>query len=339
MPAALKGNSVGNVSLVSDYDGRGGWVTLVSTYIVVFCVVKRQTGRKLSLAGVSGCRQFSYGIFLENGTRMKLLRVIVCVASAMWLATEAVMAAPPKVTKQIVAIKSVAGNSVGKAELVTKTVGKKTTRSLVVKVANFSLPAGTKLVVRIGRSAVATSNVVGEVDNYDTDGDGTLNDVDTDDDGDGINDDLDSDDDDDGIPDSAEDDLDDDGINDFQDDDDDDDGVVDGEEDNDGDGTPDDEDNDDNGDGTDDNEDEVDADGDDDGLPNSEDTDDDDDDIPDDLDTDDDGDGIADTVDPDYATFSGKLLVTKTTGVPAAPKGATLSVHLPNGTLIASGKF
>ncbi len=270
---------------------------------------------------------------------MKLLRMIVCAASATWLATEPVMAAPPKVTKQIVAIRSVAGGSVGKAELVTKTVGKKTTRSLVVKVANFSLPAGTKLAVRIGQSAVATGSVVEEVDNYDTDGDGTPNDGDTDDDGDGINDDLDADDDDDGIPDSAEDDLDNDGINDFQDDDDDHDGVADDEEDNDGDGIPDDEDNDANGNGTDDNEEEVDADADEDGVPNSEDTDDDDDGIPDDLDTDDDGDGIADTVDPNYATFSGKLLVTKTTGVPAAPKGATLSVHLPNGTMIASGKF
>lgn len=269
---------------------------------------------------------------------MKLLRVFVCAASAMWLATEPVMAAPPKVTKQIVAIRSVAGDSVGKAELVTTTVGKKTTRSLVVKVANFSLPAGTKLAVRIGRSAVATSNVVEEVDDYDTDGDGTPNDGDTDDDGDGINDDLDADDDDDGIPDSAEDDLDEDGINDFQDDDDDDDGVADSDEDNDDDGTPDGDDSDSDGDGTDDQED-GDEDADDDDLPNSEDADDDDDGIPDDLDTDDDGDGIADTVDPDYATFSGKLLVTKTTGVPAAAKGAILSVRLPNGTMIASGKF
>ena len=275
-----------------------------------------------------------------RGTRMKFLRAFVCAASAMWLVTESVMAAtPPKVTKQVVAIKSVAGDTVGKAELVTTTVGKKTTRSLVVKVANFSLPAGTRLAVRIGRSAVATSDVVEEVDNYDTDGDGTPNDVDTDDDGDGINDDLDLDDDDDGIPDSAEDDLDGDGINDFQDDDDDHDGVADDEEDNDDDGIPDGEDNDANGDGTDDDDEEDDDDADEDGVPNSEDTDDDDDGIPDGLDDDDDGDGIADTVDSNYETFSGKLRVTKLTGAPAAAKGTILSVRLLNGTLIASGKF
>lgn len=270
---------------------------------------------------------------------MKLLRVIGCAALAMWLATEPVMAATPIVTKQVVAIRSVAGYTLGKAELVTKTSGKKTTRSLVVKVANVSLPAGTRLAVQIGRSAVATGSVVEEVDNYDTDGDGIPNDVDSDDDGDGINDDLDLDDDDDGIPDSAEDDLDGDGINDFQDDDDDGDDVADDEEDNDSDGIPDDDDSDSNGDGTDDNEEEVDGDADGDGEPNSEDSDDDDDGIPDDLDVDDDGDGIADTVDPNYATFSGKARITKTTGVPAAAKGAILSVRLSNGTVIASGKF
>lgn len=269
---------------------------------------------------------------------MKLCRVFACITSVMWLASAPAWAVAPvvvKVTKQVVTIRSTAGDTVGKATLVTKTAGKTVTRSLVVKVANFSLPPGTPLGVRINTSNVATVNVVEETDNYDVDGDRIPNDVDLDDDGDGITDPVDLDDDDDGIPDTEEDDADEDGIADFQDDDDDDDDVTDDEEDDDGDGIPDVEDDDADGDGTDDD----DEDSDDDDIPDSEDLDDDDDGIPDDLDNDDDGDDIADNVDPDYTAYSGMILVTKTKGVAAAAKGSTITVRLPGGTVIASGKF
>ena len=268
---------------------------------------------------------------------MRMLRLLGCIALTMVLVqSPAGAAAPkPKVTKQVVVIKSNAGDIVGKGVLTTTTVNRRSTRSLSVKVSNFSLPLGTRLGVRINTASVTTGDVVQEVDNYDTDGDGIPNDQDTDDDNDGINDSADLDDDDDGIPDSQEDDADDDGIPDLQDDDDDDDGILDDDEDNDGDGIPDDEDDDADGDGTADDE----EDSDDDDIPDSEDEDDDNDGIPDDLDDDDDGDGIPDDVDPDYSVISGKMNVTANSGVPATAKGATLSVRLPNGLVIASGKF
>ena len=178
--------------------------------------------------------------------RIVLSTVTMMVAQQLaWAATPS----KPKVTKQTVSMRTAKGQSLGKADLISTTVNGKTSRVLSVKVANFSLPPGTKLAVKVNGTAVATAKVIQEWDNYDVDGDGITNEEDTDDDGDGIPDAQDTDDDDDGIPDTEEADADDDGILDFQDEDDNDDGVPDDEVDTDDDGIPGYEDDDDDDDG------------------------------------------------------------------------------------------
>ena len=269
---------------------------------------------------------------------MNFLRTFVLCAMAMSVTQLPVWGAtpiPPKLTKQVVTIKSIAGDPVGKVELVTQVLNKKTTRKLTVKVADLTLPPGVKLSVSINNTVVGSASIVEEQDNYDVDGDGILNDQDLDDDGDGIPDTVDTDDDDDGIPDTQEDDVDNDGTPDFQDNDDDNDGDLDHEEDNDDDDIPDFIDADADGDGTLDD----DEDADDDGVPNILDDDDDNDGIPDDLDGDDDGDGDDDEFDPDHVSYSGKIRIVTQTNVPAAAKGSSITVRLPNGVVIASGKF
>ena len=244
---------------------------------------------------------------------MGLFRRIVLTTVAMMVVQQLAWAATPskpKVTKQTVSMRTAKGQTLGKADLISTTVNGKTSRVLAVKVANFSLPPGTKLAVKVNGTAVATAKVIEELDNYDVDGDGITNEEDTDDDGDGIPDANDTDDDGDGIPDTEEADADDDGNPDLQDEDDNDDGVPDDE-----------------------------LDTDDDGIPDNEDDDDDDDGIPDDEDDDDDGDDVSDEVDDDTAVVTDKIGVVVGSGIPSVTKGSRITVTLPNGTVLASGKF
>ena len=244
---------------------------------------------------------------------MNFLRRILLAALGMMICQDITWAATPSkptVTKQTASIKNQSRRTLGRANLVTTTANGRTSRVLSIKVANFTLPPGTKLTVKVNGTAVATTAIAQETDNYDVDHDGIPNDEDPDDDGDGIPDTTDPDDDGDGIPDTEEADADADGIPDLQDEDDDNDGELDDDED-----------------------------ADDDGIPDNEDPDDDNDGIPDATDHDDDGDGVPDEVDPDTEVATFKINVSAGSGVPAAPAGSTVTVTLPNGTVIASGKF